>query len=321
MKGTHKTKKQLIDELNSLSQRITELEATEAEHKRVEQDVTLPEQILEKIVQILESAVDLMFIHDAEGNFIYVNAAAARSHGYTKEELLKTNLRKLKVQESSEIFERHMKKVLEEGDSICEIGHYRNDGSVLPLEIHTREIELDGNMVLFSAARDITERNRTEETLREREARYRYLFEHSHVANALVGLDGKIIDANQSAAELYGYEKSEIIGKSLLEFFTPESGVKAAETIALGLQGAYAGPIEFDVITKKGPRTFLFPGGYHVVLEGGKETGFLINAVDITERNKAGHALKQSEERYRTILEEIQDAYFEVDLAGNFTFV
>jgi PAS domain S-box-containing protein len=321
MKGTHKTKKQLIDELNSLSQRIAELEAVEAEHKRVEQDVRLPEQILDKIVQILESAIDLMFIHDAEGNFVYVNEAAARSHGYTKEELLKTNLRKLKVQESSEPFERHMKKVLEEGDAICEIGHYRKDGSVLPLEIHTRAVEIDGNIVLFSAARDITERKLTEEELRDREARYRYLFEHSHVANALVGLDGTIINANQSAAELYGYDKSEIVGKSLLEFFTPESGVKAAEAIAGGLQGIYTGPMEFDVITKGGPRKFFFPGGYHVVLEGGKETGFLISAVDITERNKAEEALRESEERYRTILDEMQDSYFEVDLAGNFTFV
>jgi PAS domain S-box-containing protein len=321
MKGTHKTKKQLIDELNSLSQRITELEAAEAEHKRVEQDVRLPEQILEKIVQILESAVDLMFIHDIEGNFIYVNEAAARSHGYTKEELLKTNLRALEVKESSELFEGHIKKVLEKGDAVCEIGHYSKDGSVLPLEIHTRAVEIDGNMVLFSAARNITERKRSEEALRDREGRYRYLFEHSQVANALVGFDGTIIDANQSAAELYGYDKGEIIGKSLIEFFTAESRAKVAEAFARGLQRSYAEPVDVDAITKAGTRTFFYPGGYQVVFEGGKEIGFLISVVDITERRRAEEALKQSEERYRTILEEMQDAYFEVDLAGNFTFV
>jgi PAS domain S-box-containing protein len=320
MKGTHKTKKQLIDELNSIRQRITELEAAEAEHKRVGQDVRLPEQILEKIVQILESAVDLMFIHDVEGNFVYVNEAAARSHGYTKEELLKTNLRELNVKESSEVFERHMKKVLEDGDSICEIGHYRKNGSVLPLEINTRAVEIDGNMVLFSAARDITERKRAEETLREREARYRYLFEHSQVANALVGLDGKIIDANKSAADLYGYDKSEIIGRDLLEFIAPESRAKVAEAFARGLQRTYAEPVDVDAITKGGTRTFFYPGGYQLVFEGGKQIGFLISVVDITERKKAEEALRQSEERYRTILEEMQDGYFEVDLAGNFTF-
>jgi PAS domain S-box-containing protein len=321
MKGTDKTKKQLIDELNSLSQRITELEAAEAEHKRIEQDVRLPAQILDEITHILESAQDPIFIHDVKGDFVYVNEAAALSHAYTKEELLKTNLHELNTQESSGPFERHMKKVLEEGDAICEIAHHRKDGSVLPLEINTRAVEIDGNMVLFSAARDITERKRAEETLRDREARYRYLFEHSQVANALVGLDGTVIDANQAAAELYGYEKSEIIGRNVLEFFTPDSGIKAAEAIARGLQGAYAEPMEFDVLTKKGPRKFFFPGGYHVVVEGGKEKGFLISAVDITEQKKAEDALKYSEEKYRSIVETGGAGVLVGDLSGNITFV
>ncbi len=53
-----------------------------------------------------------------------------------------------------------------------------------------------------------------------------------------------------------------------------------------------------------------------------KETiGFRGVSHDITERKNMEEALRQSEERYRTILEEIEDAYFEVDLAGNFTFV
>src|SRR4030042_4566065 len=108
MKGTHKTKNQLIDELNSLRQRITELEAAEAEHKRLVQDARVPQQILEKIVQILESAIDSMFIHDAEGNFIYVNEAAAWSNGSTKEELLKSIFRPLQVQMSSDLFDRHI---------------------------------------------------------------------------------------------------------------------------------------------------------------------------------------------------------------------
>ncbi|MCJ7664509.1 MAG: PAS domain S-box protein, partial [Desulfobacterales bacterium] len=139
---------------------------------------------------------------------------------------------------------------------------------------------------------DITERKRVEEALRDREARFRYLFEYSQVANALVGLDGKIIDVNQAAAELYGYDKSEIIGMDLLEFITPESKAKVAEAFASGLVHAHAAPVEVEVAAKGGVRTFFFPGGYHMLFEGGKETGFLISAVDVTER-------KQVEERMR----------------------
>jgi PAS domain S-box-containing protein len=447
MKGSPKTKKQLTDELNSLKRRITELEAAEAERPVTQGDSRLPQLILEKIVQILDSSLDSTFIHDVEGNLVYVNEAAARTLGYTKEELLKIKLGELNAGESAAAFNKHMKKVLDEGDAITEMEHRRKDGSVLPVEINTRMVEFQGNDVLFSAVRDIagrkqtqeeliksetryrslvetagagvasadvqgnltfvndtfckmmgylrdelvgkafinfvhpddveriaqlfieglanpelefhvefravhkdghsvwlyssptpvfykselvggnaiiydiSERRRVEDELKEREARYSYLFEHSQVANALVGLDGRIIDVNESAAQLYGYDKSEIIGRNLLEFFPGESGDKAAEALATGLKGDYNAPAEYIVITKSGPRTFLFPGGYHVLLEGGKEVGFLISAVDITGRNEAMEILRQSEEKYRTILEETQDGYFEVDLAGNFTFV
>jgi len=321
MAGNPKTKKQLTDELNSLKRRIAELETVQEKYLHAEQDVKVRDKILEKTVQILETTVDLIFVHDAQGHLAYVNEAAARAHGYTKDELLKIDLVKLRVGKSAELFEKQMKQIMYEGADVYQIEHYRKDGSVLPLEINTRTLEIDGNTLLFSAARDVSERKHTEQELREREARYKYLFEYSQVANALVGLDGTIIDANEAAAELYGYDKGEIVGKNLLEFFSPESAQKAADAIARGLQGEYVGATEFDVVTKKGPKTFFFPGGYHVVVEDGKEIGFLISAIDITERNKAENVLRHSEERYRTILEEMQDGYFEVDLAGNFTFV
>ncbi|MBM4446055.1 MAG: PAS domain S-box protein [Chloroflexi bacterium] len=321
MKGTEKTKGQLIKELDSLRQRVAELEAMEAEHERAGQELKLRDQILEKSIQILESAIDPVFLHDVEGNLIYVNEAAAKSHGYTIEELMKINLYKLETPESSELVEPRIKKILEQGSDLFEVRHYCKDGSVVPFEMHTRTIEVDGNTFFFTAARDISERKRVEETLRDREERYRYLFEHSQVANALVGLDGKIIDANESAAALYGYDKSEVIGKDLLEFISPESKAKVAEAFAQGLQHTPAESVDVDVIAKGDIRTFFYPGGYHLVFEGGKEIGFLISAVDVTERKKAEEALRHSEERYRTILEEMEDGYFEVDLAGNFIFV
>jgi len=321
MKSTAKTKEQLVRELDSLRQRVAELETVAAKYKRVKQELKLRGQIIEKTVKVWESAAYSIFLHDTEGNFLYFNEAAARSHGYTKEEFLKMSLRKLAVSESAELFQARMKKIVEEGEGTFEVEHYHKDGSTLSFEMHTRAIELDGNLILFGTAFDITERKGIEETLREREARYRYLFEHSRVANALVGLDGKILDANEAAAQFYGYDKSEIIGRELLEFIAPESRAEVAEAFARGLAGTHAEAAEIAVATKGGARTFYFPGGYHILFEGGKEAGFLISAVDITEHKGVEEALKHSEERYRTILEEMQDGYFEVDLAGNFTFV
>ena len=297
MKDTDRTKKQLVEELDCMRRRIAELETMEAEYKRIEQELKLRGQILEEIVHILESAIDPIFIHDAEGNFIYVNEAAARSHGYTKEELMKMDLYKLEVAWSSKMGEARMKKILEDRSAVFEVEHYHKDDSLLHFEIHTRPVEMDGNIFFISAARDISERKRTEEALRDREARYRYLFEYSQVANALVGLDGKIIDVNQAAADLYGYDKSEIIGMDLLEFIVPESRARVAEAFARGLVHTHADPVEVEVAAKGGMRTFFFPGGYHVLFEGGKEKGFLISVVDVTERKRDEEERRQLEQR------------------------
>ncbi|MFC2050082.1 PAS domain S-box protein [Chloroflexota bacterium] len=421
MKGTGKTKRQLMEELDCLRRRVAELEAMEAEHKRIEQESKLRSQILDEIVHILESAIDPIFIHDAEGNFIYVNEAAARSHGYTKEELLKMNLYKLEVAWSSKVGEARMEKILGDRSAVFEVEHYHKDGSVLHFEIHTRPVEIDSNLVFLSAARDIAERKqleealqkserhyrtlvdnaiegivvtqdgkikfanpivaivsgysaeelqsmslkdlvypddekaiieslgrlaapgtlhitplfrfqtkggevrwieatvvsiiwddkaanlnllrditeskRVEEALRDREARYRYLFEHSQIANALVGLDGKIIDVNQAAADFYGYDKNEIIGRNLLEFIAPESKTKVAEAFARGLVHTHAEPGEVEVAAKGGKRTFFFPGGYHTLFEGGEEKGFLISVVDVTERRRAEEERRQLEHK------------------------
>ena len=165
MKGTNRTKKQLMEELDCLRRRIAELEAMEAEHKRVEQELKLGGQILDEVVRILESAIDPIFIHDAEGNLIYVNEAAVRSYGYTKQELLKMNLYKLEVAWSSEVGEARMKKILGDRAAVFEVEHYHKDGSVLNFEIHTRPVEIEGNLVFLSAVRDIAERKQLEDAL------------------------------------------------------------------------------------------------------------------------------------------------------------
>jgi len=321
MKGTQKTKKQLANELESLKQRVTELEAVEAKYKHVKKELKQRNKIIERTVQVWENAAYPICIHDAQGNFIYANEACAKSHGYTKEALLKVNLRKLEAPDSAKLFERRMKKIREEGEAVFEVEHYHKDGSKLSFEMHTRAVELDGDLFFFSAAFDITERKRVEEKLRESESRYRYLFEHSQVANALVGLDGKILDANEVAAQLYGYDKSEIIGKALLEFVAPESLEKVAQAFAGGLVGIPPGPMEVEIATKKGERVFFFPGGYHMLFEGGKEKGFLISAIDITEQKKVDKALKYSEARYRAIVETGGAGILIGDLNGNLTFV
>src|SRR4030042_1835167 len=209
MKDTDRTKKQLVEELDCMRRRIAELEPMEAEYKRIEQELKLRGQILEEIVHILESAIDPIFIHDAEGNFIYVNEAAARSHGYTKEELMKMNLYKLEVARTSKMGEARMKKILEDRSAVFEVEHYHKDNSLLHFEIHTRPVEMDGNLFFISAARDISERKRTEEALRRSEQNFRDSMENSPFGIRVLDKDGKTLYANRAMLDIWGYSSVE----------------------------------------------------------------------------------------------------------------
>ena len=93
--------------------------------------------------------------------------------------------------------------------------------------------------------------NEANKRLKESEQKYRYLFEHSQTINILVGMDGKVIDINNSAANVLGYDKSELIGKDALEFVAPEHRERAAENLDKDFRGEYTPLIELDIITKQ----------------------------------------------------------------------
>jgi len=286
------------------------------ERKKVE-DVLVDEAARRHI--LFDKARDGIVVLDEDAKVVEANQRFADMLGYTIEEVRELHTWDWDVQWTRE-------ELLEKGRSVNEAGalletsHRRKDGTIFDVDISVNSAVIAGQKLIFCVCRDVTEHKKADEALRDREARFRYLFEHSQIANALVGLDGKIIDVNQAAADLYGYDKDEIIGMNIMEFMTPESEVKVAEAFARGLVHATADPVEVEVLTKEGKRTFFFPGGYHTLCEGGKEIGFLISAVDVTEREKAEATLRESEERYRFLVELSPEAIF-VSSGGKHVFV
>ncbi|MDO8292405.1 MAG: PAS domain S-box protein [Gallionella sp.] len=143
-----------------------------AERKRAEQELRLR-------AQLLDSTNDSVFVHDLDGNFIYLNEAAWKSRGYTRDELIGMNLHVLDVPEHEKLIEARSRELMEKGQCTFESAHRRKDGSVMPIEVSARLIESGGRKLVISAARDITERKRVEQALRDSEATYRSLFENT----------------------------------------------------------------------------------------------------------------------------------------------
>ena len=118
-------------------------------------------------IAILDFLPDSVFIYDQNKNLIFANKAACESHGYTKQELLGTTHGDIAVPEHANEIQDRIKELFEKGEIIFEAAHFRKDRSVMPVESHVRYLKIDGQDIFFCTTRDITERKKSEASLKE----------------------------------------------------------------------------------------------------------------------------------------------------------
>jgi PAS domain S-box-containing protein len=204
-----------------------------------------------------------------------------------------------------------------------EVQWRRHDGTIIWVKESAWAVRDAEGQVLYyeGAVEDITERKRAEEALRESEEDLRAIFNSVGDGIALIDMTGKVTKINNRIIEIGGYTEEEIVGRrmKLLKMFPPQSLVKMLSNFAKLISGQYCPPFDVEVYTKAGEKLDVELRG-SLLRKRGKAMGLVGVMRDITERKRAEEALRESEERYRTILENIEDGYFEVDIAGNFTF-
>jgi len=165
---------------------------------------------------------------------------------------------------------------------------------------------------------EIGERKQAEETLRESEELFRSLAE-SVSAAIYIYRDGRYVYLNPAAEMISGYTRDELMGMEVWDVVHPDFQEEIKTRTALRLSGEdVPSRMEFKILPKTGEPRWLDLSASLIRFHG--EPAVLATAFDITERKGWEDALRQSEEKYRTILESIQEGYYEVDLKGNLTF-
>ena len=290
------------------------------EQKQAEEMLRRSEQ---KYRTILEEMGDGYFETDLAGNLTFVNDAMIRVLGYSKEEIIGMNYRALRPKKDAKAVFKAYNRIYKTGEPlrnffteiICK------DGRHIFAETSAFSIRNDkGEIIGFRGIRrDLTERKKAAEALEKSEVRYRQLTENAGEA-ILVVQDNVIKFANPKGAELSGYSIEELVSSPFVEFIHPHDIDMVADRYARRLKGESVPQIyDFRIIRKDGAIRW---GELNAVpISWEDRPAVLCFMSDITERKQAEEALRQSEERYRTILEEMEEGYYEVDLAGTFTFV
>jgi len=203
-----------------LEQRVKELEKESVERKRVEEALRENE---EKYRLLAESLLDIVYEFDLEGKFIYVNEAATRMFGYSKDEILSDlRVEEIIVEEDKVVSRKSIDDILKGKTTVGERTFIRKDGTTFIGEIHSGPIYKGKDVVgVRGVLRDITDRKHVEEALRESEEKYRYLVERANDGIAIVQ-DTLIKYVNPRLAEITGYTVNEITGTPFTDYIYPD---------------------------------------------------------------------------------------------------
>ena len=169
--------------------------------------------------------------------------------------------------------------------------------------------------------REVAERREAETALRESEENYRIHFENANDVIYSYDSELRILQVSPSVERLLGYAPNELIGHHVFDFnfLPPEELRRALEDARRVLSGERIHSSVYRFTSKDGTARFAEVSGAPL-MRAGEIVGVISVARDITERVRAEQALKESEEKYRNILANMQDGYFEVDLKGNMVF-
>jgi PAS domain S-box-containing protein len=271
---------------------------------------------------LAEHASDLIWTVDLNMRTTFMSASVEKVLGFTPQERMVQDVEDQLTPETLELARRKLLEELQiereqgiqEGKSLLiELDCLHKNGSVVCLQTVLKFIrDEDGTPIgLHGISRDITELKRSQQALRESQEKLQTLFETSPAGILLVNPEGRITFANRKTGDLFSRPCEDLAGTPYIDLVHPaDRSISHAKMKAL-----MAGEIDHVNLERryKASDGREFRGhlsGRRLVRPDGGLDGLVGVITDITDRKKAEEALRQSEEKYRTVVEESFDGVF-----------
>ncbi len=278
--------------------------------ERKQAEVSLQESE-EKYRAIIETTSEWIWEIDVHGKHTFSNQGIESVLGYTVSEFLGTNAFNFMETVDQEKVKRKLPDLItsKEGWRNWVIRWYHKNGTLRYLESNANPIlDSDGNLLGFRGAdRDITDRIKAEESLRQSEEKFRSLAENTSDWIWEVDIDGRYTYSNPKVHDILGYKIEEVIGKTPFEFIKPDNAARITEQFKQAVStGQPFSDLENVNIHKDGHEVVIETSGTPVFDAEQKLIGYRGIDRDITQRKLAVKTLQESEERFRKIFEEGQ---------------
>lgn len=280
----------------------------------------------ERFRRLVDSIMDGVISIDADQRVILFNPAAERMFGLSAAEVLGGPLDRLLPVRHRAAHVGHVEAFRRDGVTSRSMGEFgaitalRKEGEEFPIEASISQIDVGGHRVSTAIVRDISARVRAESALRESEEQFRATFEQAAVGIAHVALDGRFVRVNERFTEITGFSREDLLTNTFQVITHPDDLLADLALVSRLL----AGEIPHYALEKRYVRK---AGGFVWVNmtvslrrgAGGAPLHFISVVEDIAARKAAEAAVRESETRFRNLIEFLPDAIFlNVDGRVNF---
>ncbi|MBF0495643.1 MAG: PAS domain S-box protein [Deltaproteobacteria bacterium] len=188
------------------------------ERKRMEEALRNSD---ERYQALIRTSMDGFYAMDIEGRIVEVNDVYCAMSGYSREALLSMHISDLEYNESPVDIQSHIYQITSRGWDSFETRHRRSDGAIIYVEASTILITSQSLIICF--LKDITERKRMEEALRNSDERYQALIRTSMDGFAAVDMAGRILEVSDTYCAITGYSREALLSMHISDLEGMES--------------------------------------------------------------------------------------------------
>lgn len=297
----------MVDEKPTYEQLLAEVTTLRAQVARVHTNGEEPD-----FRRLVEQGQGLLCTHDAEGQLLYVNPAAAQRLGYTQQELIATNLRDLLTPAVRSQFDDYLRRMSQQGTDHGFLEFLGKTGERYVWHYHNICVQRNGlPPYVIGCALDVTTQVTSQQhlkkachdldlqvqeqtvALRESELRYRKLFDNANDIITIFTSDGIITHTNRSTEVYLGWTRKEMIGQHYRAFSTPKTVAIVEERMGLFAAGKkFTTNLEIEIL-RKDQSIAVFEGRTRPIRDGnGTLVGFQAIFRDLTERKRTEEKLR-----------------------------